>query len=357
MSRALIISTIFFLVFVIKSEAKDIPSFTCAVRGNTCIFHNLNTTKDYPFFIPVADNDDVEIKELDLGGQHGSKMYTLTHDICNAFPKINQLVANHLDLVQINLHALERCTELVSLNFEHNSIDFLPPFVFNTSQYVRKLKLGHNQLIKLHPQALAGLVNLEDLDIRHNKLKYFPDRHVAPLPSLWELHISNNALTDFPVDFIHRRFPNLTYIHLQYNIIACDRRRVLQVRFDHAGIGVFFDDRCDDADKVRVQFVNSTINIYNVPPIIPPFNTTNNMTTNSILDSSALQSQGLQELLVQLISKINVTQIEVKGDGNQFILPGANESDKSDESSDESEEVNDNNEDGMESNYFKYFMV
>lgn len=349
MSSLSIILIIITSTVIIFSESKDIPSFTCAVRGNNCIFHNLNTTEDYPFFIPVADNDNIEIKEVDLGGQHGSKVYTLTDDICNAFPKLRELVANHLDMAQIYLHALDMCTSLVSLNLEHNNIYYIPPFLFNTSQLIKKLKLGHNQLIQLHPQALEGLKNLEDLDLRHNKLKTFPDRHSAPLPSLWELHISNNALTDFPVDFVHRRFPNLTYIHLQYNIIACETRRVLQVRFDHAGIGVFFDDRCNQADKVQVNFVNSTINIYNIPPILPPVNAS---------------EINWQQLLANIITKINVTKIEFKG-GNQsqfFVsLPQAlNRSqvtNDSNESIDEtSMEIKDNNEDGMESNYFKYFM-
>ncbi|KAH3881286.1 hypothetical protein DPMN_005211, partial [Dreissena polymorpha] len=76
--------------------------------------------------------------------------------------------------------------------------------------------LQSNGILQLHPEDFKGLVNLQTIDLSSNEISFIDERVFAELPSLREIKINNNKLTEIP---IFKQNPVLERLELTHNQI------------------------------------------------------------------------------------------------------------------------------------------
>lgn len=182
----------------------------------------LNLNETHPYILPVSDIPTENVTKIYLGGesdQTGSKVHTLTHDICEAFQNIIVYEAFGLGLFQIHKNAFMQCKNLETVDLSHNNLTTLHPDLFEHNLKLRGMFLGVNQIVRIEPEMFRNTPNLEEIIFSYNKLTEFPIKHIRTLAKLKKIYLHENLLLDLDEHQIVEKFP-----HLQEILWMCPNR-------------------------------------------------------------------------------------------------------------------------------------
>ena len=107
------------------------------------------------------------------------------------------------ELTVLDAGTFDGLEKLVQLDLSHNDLTSLPRGVFDglgqSLLGLSDLRLNHNRLTTLHPDALAGLPNLFSLRLQGNVLASLPSDAFQSMRWLGILRLDNNRLTTLPL--------------------------------------------------------------------------------------------------------------------------------------------------------------
>ncbi|XP_063701816.1 leucine-rich repeat transmembrane neuronal protein 1-like [Culicoides brevitarsis] len=223
----------------------DPPIYKCSTTVHIfgwkeCSFKNICLDARHTNFVPESDFVPENNTSLDLGGGSGSKMHTLTSDICNKFPVVTIYRASMLGLTMIHGNAFKNCKNLEKLNLGYNSLTHLPRNVFESNTEMKYLYLYFNRLREIDPGIFKTLQKLEKLHLEGNSLISLNLRQFPLMPYLRSLFLHQNQLRVLEVKRIAKKFPRLGYLSLCDNafIIGTDLHTLLE----------YFNERHVDTD-------------------------------------------------------------------------------------------------------------
>lgn len=199
---------------------------------------NLNETN--PHINPISDIPAENVTKVYLGGesdQSGSKVHTLTHDICDTFSNISVYEAFGLGLVKIFKNAFGGCKNLKTIDLSHNNLTVLDKDLFEHNTKLRGMFLGVNQIVKIVPEMFRNVPLLEEIIIAYNKLTEFPIAGIRTLSKLKRIYLHENLLLDLDEQKIVEKFPHLEEIlWMCLNRINHDRIDVIYEFFNALNI-------------------------------------------------------------------------------------------------------------------------
>uniref|UniRef100_A0A673Z4S6 Uncharacterized protein n=1 Tax=Salmo trutta TaxID=8032 RepID=A0A673Z4S6_SALTR len=94
---------------------------------------------------------------------------------------------------------MKNYSNLIELHLDGNWLTDLPGKLFEVMSKLEVLNLSHNNISKVEPKALAGLVNLRELDLSYNRLQSLPPHLLDDLKKLSILKLRGNTLRDLDV--------------------------------------------------------------------------------------------------------------------------------------------------------------
>lgn len=149
-STVLLSLSIVFIAIIHVIESKPLhPVYSADCSHGYCYFSNLNLSKVTYFEvrsnIPAADVIFVSLG----GGQDGSKMHTLTYQICEAFPNVEEIAASSLGLSRIQPNAFAGCKNLQRLDLSGNSLKELELGHFRSFDKLKEISVSNNQLTEV----------------------------------------------------------------------------------------------------------------------------------------------------------------------------------------------------------------
>lgn len=217
----------------ISGQTESFPIHECEFNKTSgiCAFDDIRLTKTLVKYRPTVKN----VKEVHLGGVFGvigSRMDIFTSDICNAFPKVKKINADHLAISVLEDNSFENCHELEHLKMSYNRLTQLN----NTNLFKNnlKLKIVHfyaNRLTVINPDTFNHLTMLEDLSFGINNIYNFPIEDFSTNTHLKNLYVDQNDFNDINETIILKKFPKLTYIHICPNKDIKDERMVKILSF------------------------------------------------------------------------------------------------------------------------------
>lgn len=206
------------LSHIFRPSRAKLTAVRCVMNYNYyfgyCGFRlHLNETD--PYIIPISDISAENVTKVYLGGesdQSGSKIHTLTHDICDAFKNIAVYEAFGVGLVKIHKNAFEKCGNLETVDLSHNNLTELDGDLFEHNTKLRGMFLGVNQIVKIIPELFRNAPLLEEIILSYNELTEFPIGKIRALIKLKKIYLHENHLLDLDEHQIVAKFPHLEEI-------------------------------------------------------------------------------------------------------------------------------------------------
>ncbi|XP_030071080.1 lumican [Microcaecilia unicolor] len=216
--------------FFSASTANCAPECNCPSNYPTAMYCNELKLKSIPF-IPAG------IKYLYLQNNQIESIEDNTFDNVTDLQWLI-LDRNRLSNAKIGKNAFSKLKQLIKLHISFNN---LTEAVGPLPKTLTDLQLTHNQITKISPSLLDGLVNLTVVDLQYNALKddsvsgvfkglkslehldlSFNELTKVPvgLPaSLQILYLDNNKISSIPNDYF-QGFQGLKYFRLSHNKLA-----------------------------------------------------------------------------------------------------------------------------------------
>uniref|UniRef100_A0A3Q3W4G3 Chondroadherin-like b n=1 Tax=Mola mola TaxID=94237 RepID=A0A3Q3W4G3_MOLML len=158
-------------------------------------------------------------------------------------PYLTHLNLQRCNIIKVKEGAFRSLGRVVSLNLAYNKIDILyqvngdvkfPPSLLLSPliqmlqesfdglsslkelhlDHNRWLRLSHNTLNNLAPEALAGLFTLSRLSLDHNELQFFPTQTMSRLRGVTRLDMSHNPITYLGEESVS--MAKLTHLYLNH---------------------------------------------------------------------------------------------------------------------------------------------
>jgi len=155
------------------------------------------------------------IRRVDLAGR-GLKI--IPPEI-NTLSNLEELRLEHNQITQVPPQAFAGCSNLRSLHLGHNQIAQVAPQAFAGCSSLESLHLEHNQIARVAPQAFAGCSSLEWLYLEYNKITQVAPQAFAGCSSLRTLHLEYNKITQVDPQAFAGCL-SLEWLHFEYNQIA-----------------------------------------------------------------------------------------------------------------------------------------
>ncbi|XP_073918584.1 toll-like receptor 7 [Castor canadensis] len=175
------------------------------------ITHMLNFTKNLKFLKKLMLNDN-DISTSASRTMESESLVTL------------EFRGNHLDILWRDgdnryLQIFKNLLNLEELDISKNSLNFLPPGVFDgLPPNLKNLSLAKNGLRSFNWRKLQSLKNLKTLDLSHNQLETVPEKLSNCSRSLQNLILNKNQISHLTKYFLEDAF-ELRYLDLSSNRI------------------------------------------------------------------------------------------------------------------------------------------
>lgn len=221
-----ILSVILQLLQLCRST--DVPKFNCANQQNVkemrpyyCKLENIHVTKVAPKFIPIAGQPN-NISVVDI---YESTIPVFTASgICEAFPNLNRIFVNSLQIQEVQKDAFSQCHQLTRIRMDNNTIK------------------------SIGAETFANLVQLKELYFFGNNLTFIEAEAFKDLRELTELWLCHNNFLNLNAEKMLEYMPMLKKILLQDNLIRCDRMaKIIQI-FKNSSVTV---DAFNDESYVK----------------------------------------------------------------------------------------------------------
>uniref|UniRef100_A0A336KRM4 CSON014038 protein n=1 Tax=Culicoides sonorensis TaxID=179676 RepID=A0A336KRM4_CULSO len=137
--------------------------------------YNLRINATHPFVNLLTNVPSENVTSIHLGGspdKTGSLMHTLTPDICNTFPNLEEIEAKNLNLHQIMEGAFNNCSKLTEIRLSNNSLtEFSLTEKWHKNKFLTKLYLDGNQLSDVDAKKIDNqFPNLKEIALKNNKI-------------------------------------------------------------------------------------------------------------------------------------------------------------------------------------------
>ena len=103
---------------------------------------------------------------------------------------------NRIQILEKNAFIKRRYIVLETLDFSNNIISDINPYAFTGLDTLKKLILGHNNLLTLQQNVFEPLINLKELYLQRNRLSAILPQTMSPMRKLIYLDLRWNKLTD-----------------------------------------------------------------------------------------------------------------------------------------------------------------
>lgn len=219
-------------IFLLLSLLSKTTAFQCDTSSNvTCILNGINTNETNTF-VNLTPDDEVTTIQFEE-----TRIHTFTKDICEAFPKLENLFARQLSLKIVASDALNSCMNLKSISFNHNLLETLDARLFEKTVKLNFVSFAFNRLRKIEGKLFEPLVNLHTLSLNSNYLRELPLDDFPKLQDLDRLNIDFNNIRRLDEWLLVSKFPNLKAIDFRRNLFDCDRLKAIINLMDSKQIG------------------------------------------------------------------------------------------------------------------------
>lgn len=220
------------------------------VRDVNCIF-NIDPERGYTCelvdFLYFNEDERVRFVGQQQGGNTNEDVDTVfIHDSQTHFIPFEQIMhyftnLKHLDVQRSNMKQLTQLANgysLVTVTMKHNGIQSLDAGLFIECASLENLDLSHNEIFRIHENALGSLKSVVDVNLSHNKIQHLKRKTVKPLKNVKILNLRANNLKDLPHDLFNDLF-HLTDLDISENpIIRLDFRTFdFTVHLEHLKLG------------------------------------------------------------------------------------------------------------------------
>lgn len=215
--------------FVIQEGLGRIPTYKCgdlegiwflSISSQTCSVSNLNQTSIMKSF--NLDLNGKKAHEIKWFQFRDSQVETLTNYVCESLSNIENMRAEGVGLVSVEVNAFEKCKHLIVLYLSGNRLETLPLGVFDHNKKLRSIDLDRNKLTTIGENLFKNNKELSKIWLHNNQLTDFS--FVDEMPQLEELHLSDNSFFDLDVEGLMEKCPKLRFICLVGNEFSCDRK-------------------------------------------------------------------------------------------------------------------------------------
>uniref|UniRef100_A0A336N756 CSON008054 protein n=1 Tax=Culicoides sonorensis TaxID=179676 RepID=A0A336N756_CULSO len=200
----------------------NVPNFTCNAKYDSiCIFNDVHLNETHPHFNPIHVKGLIDFGDpssVYLMGDQNNSFHTLTSDLCNAFPNVNDFKISEVGLVTLQSDAFYNCKLLKELDIHGNNVEHLPQNLLLKSLRLKNFSLRQNKIKQLPvgffdtTKVLTFLMLNEPLMEKFVKLSTEPSTgDIKQLTLMKQLYIGENSITDLDTFYILRAFPNLQY--------------------------------------------------------------------------------------------------------------------------------------------------
>lgn len=268
-----------------------------------CVFKNISTTVEQPYFYPTANNV-LGITKIRF---EISKIEALTNEMCEMFPQLQEILLEKVQLRKINEGALDTCVELRKLSLSGNKIESIPELSFKNNLKLKQLNFSNNLLKAFDPVVISNLTNLEILKISDNNISEIDMKKFVHLANLSNIHLGNNQITKLNMDEMILKFPQLKKLYLSGNPMYCDTLLRILAKSRKANIQI------ESFGGMRQSRKISSAKIENIECILRDFEINQIETSNLLLYITSV-SAGLVilVLVVLLVHSICMRKIQMK---------------------------------------------
>uniref|UniRef100_A0A336LBA6 CSON007501 protein n=1 Tax=Culicoides sonorensis TaxID=179676 RepID=A0A336LBA6_CULSO len=200
----------------------NVRNFTCNAKYDSiCIFNDVHLNETHPHFNPIHVKGLIDFgypSSVYLMGDQNNSFHTLTSDLCNAFPNINDFKISEVGLVSLESDAFYNCKLLKDLDIHGNNVEHLPQNLLLKSLRLKNFSLRQNKIKQLPvgffdtTKVLTFLMLNEPLMEKFVKLSTEPSTgDIKQLTLMKQLYIGENSITDLDISYVSRAFPNLQY--------------------------------------------------------------------------------------------------------------------------------------------------
>lgn len=113
----------------------------------------------------------------------------------NSYTALN-ISFNRIQILEKNVFIKRGYAALEMLDISNNKISDINPYAFTGLDTMKKLILGHNNLLSLQQNVFEPFMNLKELDLQRNKLSTILPQTMSAMKKLIHLDLRYNKLTD-----------------------------------------------------------------------------------------------------------------------------------------------------------------
>lgn len=201
-----IIKKIIFLLFIFITQVKSNEIFEETFWYN---LYNV-TTLESDSKLNLSFNDSIVALSFT-----DSQIYTLTSEICEAYPNLTHLHVKGVSLQKVDDGAFGSCVNLEELDLSYNKLTALDDVdIFKNNLKMKIFAVEHNLLQTLNPNVFAPLTELTHLHLAFNNFSEFNIWQLQALPKLEFIAIDQISVQNVLLHNLVRKFPEIKVISL-----------------------------------------------------------------------------------------------------------------------------------------------
>lgn len=212
----------FFVVLIFWISKGD--AYQCNLSfKERCVFSGvLTTNSDQYFYLSSTNNSQVKLIEF-----KESTIQTLTNEICEVFPNLEELIVEKVALEKIASNALKKCKKLKIFSVRDNKLTEVDRNLFKENVHLVTINFEKNLIKQIDGRMFENLTELKEIYFTHNLLTEFPVHKFPALKKMKFLYISENELTDLDANKLADKFPRLESIDINSNLFDCNRLKLI----------------------------------------------------------------------------------------------------------------------------------
>ncbi|XP_063708029.1 slit homolog 3 protein-like [Culicoides brevitarsis] len=187
-----------------------------------------------------------------------STVSTLTSDICDAFPNLEELDLTGVSLKSIQKGALSSCKKLRDIRLQNNLLSQLDNDLFRENKLLSSIDLSNNKLKWIPEDLFNGLSNLLMIDLNANEISRLPSKIFDGLKSMETLFVGYNPLLSLEVEKFKEKMPQLANLIFLDVDLSCDRMKEIKDFCEANSINMEVNDN-PHSDRVRSNTVSSIL--------------------------------------------------------------------------------------------------
>lgn len=309
-------------------RSTDIPKFNCANQQNVkemrpyyCKLEKIYVTKTAPEFTPIAGQPN-NISVVDI---YESTLPVFTaKGICEAFPNLNRIFVNSLQIQEVYNDAFSQCHQLTRIRMDNNTIKSINAETFSNLVQLKELYFFGNNLTFIEAEAFKDLRELTELWLCHNNfLNLNAEKMLEYMPMLKRILLQDNLIRCDRMATIIEIFKNRSVIVDAFN----DESYVKSRNFSMSEVQGFKCLTPENYEMVINDYLSTGFVTHEQVQIIKSLN---GVTKLEVAPGSAKNISGLNTMVhnleeenLELMKKFNDLKTKMNGKGSNCTCPNA----------------------------------